>query len=306
MRIQLDNRYFDYRQQKLQAREEKRNKYYCQAQPSPTVQQALVRYLIRALTEEYPQWFQLHTDANAGNFLHCALTQEGLHFDEEQQLHTVIGASTSGTRPPPAYLDAVDALAMQMQEDICVCELNGEDNQLTLLHLCYPNHWCAEDKIGTSFSEAHRMVPGMGPILRKQSQLLQMLTQRGPWVRFAWGLATDTRLNHHPQAPESSDPDRWQGRHFDPQAPQLFVRCERQVTQVLVPQRAFVFTIRTYFQPVERLGLRPLQALLEAITSMDELTLRYKGLLSSKPSILAWLRTLQQDQSTIKTGKGVE
>jgi hypothetical protein len=66
-------------------------------------------------------------------------------------------------------------------------------------------------------------------------------------VRFAWGLSTDTPLNHHPEPPMNILPLQWQGRNFDPNNPRLYLRIERQVIWGLPKYEAVLFVIRTYF-----------------------------------------------------------
>jgi hypothetical protein len=108
-------------------------------------------------------------------------------------------------------------------------------------------------------------------------------------VRFAWGLSTDMRLNHHPEAPADHDPLDWEGRAFDPAKPKLFVRTERQ-TLTGVPQvQAVLFTIRTYFEDVQSLTQAQQNQLHDAIESMSHDTLRYKGLHADKEKLLNFL-----------------
>ena len=117
-----------------------------------------------------------------------------------------------------------------------------------------------------------------------------MITHK-PMVRFAWGLSTDTRLNHHPEPPPGVSVEQWQGRNFDPQHPRLYLRIERQVIWGLSEYEAALFTIRTYFRDcgVVRKDLVLRSKLREAIESMTPESLVYKGLAESKPNILQWL-----------------
>ncbi len=85
----------------------------------------------------------------------------------------------------------------------------------------------------------------MEKITQRAVQLLNSLVNKGPFVRFAWGLATDRYLNHHPIAPEGKNTRFWEGRRFDPDNPELYLRVERQVTHGFPEIDAFMFTIRT-------------------------------------------------------------
>lgn len=117
-----------------------------------------------------------------------------------------------------------------------------------------------------------------------------MITQK-PMVRFAWGLSTNTRLNHHPESPPAVSVSQWQGRNFDPQHPQLYLRIERQVIWGLPEYEAALFTVRTYFRDcgVVKKDSILRSKLYAAIQSMTPKSLIYKGLVESKTSILEWL-----------------
>ena len=101
-----------------------------------------------------------------------------------------------------------------MPEDVVICQLAPEQDWLAAIHLCAPNHWAAHDKIGKPFNVVHGNIPGMEKINQHYFKMLELLVQKGPFTRFAWGLATDNRLNHHPEPPLGFDPILWQGRQI--------------------------------------------------------------------------------------------
>ncbi len=119
-----------------------------------------------------------------------------------------------------------------------------------------------------------------------------VLINKGPFVRFAWGIATDTRLNHHPEPPTVQNVLDWRGRRFQTDNPKLFLRVERQTINRLPDVNAALFTIRTYFMDIK--GLRPgqLGKLRLALTSMPAETLHYKGIAMDRDGILDWIDTL--------------
>ncbi|MBI2506452.1 MAG: DUF3445 domain-containing protein [Candidatus Latescibacteria bacterium] len=200
-------------------------------------------------------------------------------------------APTYGALPPtPPYTSALDALACQIQEDLAVvCRRADGSDWLAAVHLCCPNHWAAEEKVGRDFAQVHAPVAGMGPLNQRSADLIRAMIERGPYVRFAWGLGTDTRLNHHPEPPPGIPSANWQGRHFDPETPRLFVRVERQVLWGFPQQEAALFTIRTYFRDCARLTPQERTQLGLAIASMSPETLAYKGLVAHRDPILEWL-----------------
>lgn len=210
---------------------------------------------------------------------------------------------------PVGFVGRFDHLCSQVCEDVAVmAEDASGTSRVVALSLFAPNHWSAEDKVGGDFRAIHAPVAGMQRILATTEALLDVLVHRGPFVRFAWGIATDTRLNHHPLAPRGVEEAQWQGRSFDPvprtrlQLPwpevlpqstaPLFLRVERQVLVGLPRHRAFVFTIRTWFLDGDAVRADPEQnrPLCSALESMGPEVLRYKGLERSRGAILVWLR----------------
>lgn len=285
--FQIDDNFAHYRQAKLLARGERLSKYYQTCNYSKAVAGAIARLIINRLTQEHPQHFHCQKSIDNTLKFHSQLTQETIYLDAELQLQQVEGSSVV-----PAYASTLDALSAQVQEDLTIiCRSADGSNWLSAVHLCYPNHWSAEEKIGKDFATIHAPVAGMEKINRRGSAIAHTMITHKPMVRFAWGLSTDTRLNHHPESPPGVSVEQWQGRSFDPQHPRLYLRIERQVIWGLPEYEAALFTIRTYFRDcgVVRKDLVLRSKLCEAIESMTPESLVYKGLTESKANILQWL-----------------
>ncbi len=282
--FQIDANFTRYRQEKISARQERLDKYYCTDALSPTTQAYIARFIIHQLCQKHPEFFRYEQQKDH-HHLSCRLTGDELIFGPDYKL---LPSRTNNQN----YRDCLDALAMQVQEDMALVEISSAGtNRISALHLCFPNHWAAEDKIGQSFVHSHAPVPGMAKINQQADQLLASLLKRGPFVRFAWGLTNDERLNHHPIAPIDHDAVQWQGRHFDPTHPELYLRVERQVIQGFPTINTLLFTIRTYLYDVAILKQTAVnrQALFSALQTMSAETLHYKGLAQNLPAILAWL-----------------
>lgn len=182
--------------------------------------------------------------------------------------------------------DALDALALRVPEDLAVLRREGAREWMAAIHLCFPNHWAAEDKVGRDFNAVHAPVAGFGKLARGKDGIVEMMVTKGPFVRFAWGVATDRELNHHPR-------NAFQGRAFDPARPELHVRVERQTLTPFPELDASLFTIRTYFLDVaSELSVGERAQLAAAIGSMTDEQLRYKGLSASRDPILTWIDSL--------------
>lgn len=281
--FQLDRQWPAYRAAKLAARAERLSKYVCRSEAfAAREQRALTDFLLERLAEDAPGWFQRRRWR-----LHCRLTSETLHFDERLRL----ARSEAGPAVGPPYADALDALLCQVQEDLAFVSVSAQGERLTYLHLCQPNHWAAQDKLDGGFEALHGPVPGFARIARQSARLMQSLVERGPFVRFAWGVATDARLNHHPQPAPGCSAAEWHGRRLDPARPRLHLRIERQVMVGLPEVSGFLFTIRTYLRDVAELDGPTRQRVAAAIASMDEATAVYKGLAEQRGALVEWLRS---------------
>lgn len=299
--FQFDRHCTHYLESKTRARREEPGKYVCEDDPGKGVLQALATLMVQTLPREHPELFRVETATTGDSLLlHCAPSGQVLHLDQEMNLLDVLPSSRQPSMPDPPYTSVLDALACQVQEDIAITEIDETGNdRLSALHLCFPNHWAASDKIGQCFARIHEPVPGIDRISRKAAPLLQRLVSSGPYVRFAWGLSTDKRLNHHPVAPAGTGQDTcWRGRQFDPRNPELYVRVERQVIHGLPGSRAFLFTIRTYFVTVDTLEGGKIERLAAAIRTMDPETREYKGIAGQSGNILEWLDSLVAEKNT--------
>ncbi len=277
--FQIDSNFTQYRQAKLLARKERLSKYYQTYNYAPTVAGAIACLIIQRLIQEHPQHFYTEKTFNNSLAFHSRLTGDTLYLDRHWQLQQV----QSQVMPP--LTSTLDLLTLQVQEDLAVvCRGDEGTNWLSAIHLCYPNHWSAEEKIGKDFATIHAPVAGMEKINQRSHAIVhQMITQK-PMVRFAWGLSTDTQLNHHPKSPD-------EGRRFNLEHPQLYLRIERQVIWGLPEYDSALFTIRTYFRDCSVVKNDPILRfkLHSALQSMSPESLIYKGLAEGKNAILAWL-----------------
>ncbi|WP_153796523.1 heme-dependent oxidative N-demethylase family protein [Foetidibacter luteolus] len=263
--FQITDDYINYLQNKTDCRKENMGKYYCEERLLPSTSRAVNHYIAAQLQQEYPHYFEFSENGSYCTFINLQ-TRQVLRWHKESN-------ELSG----PGYLSVFDALCCQVQEDFAICQLQEDDDWMAAIHLCAPNHWGAEDKTGKNFNAVHAPVPGMEKTQAHHSKMLQSIVHKGPFTRFAWGIATDNRLNHHPQPPPGIDADWWQGRKIDAHA-QLYIRTERQNLVGFPETNAFLFTIRTYFYPVALLENHEKRALWSAVRSMSPQSLLYKGL----------------------------
>lgn len=281
--FQFDAGFTASRAVKLAARAERLSKYYQTRDPAPEAALAACRFIASRLAEEHPPLFSL-MEQGGETVLRCALTGETLRFDREMR-------QVSGGTVDPPYADPFDALVSQLQEDVCLVQRRDGRDWAAAIHLCFPYRWTAEGKIGQDFVTMHLPVPHMEGF-RKPGMVTNMI-EHGPYVRFVWELATDDRLNHHPEPPPGVAEADWREHRFDPGSPRLFLRVEREVVWGFPAEEAALFAIRVSFRDGEeiRRDSRMREALGSAIESMSPESLRYKGLAESRDDILAWLRS---------------
>jgi hypothetical protein len=283
--FQIDEQFAHYRQVKQLARKERLSKYFQTSNFSKELERTIAQFITNRLTQEYPQWFQLKQQSN-DLILQSQLTQEILRFNQEFELQRVETQKESID-----YISTLDALANQVQEDLTIVCRAQERHWVSAIHLCFPNHWSAEEKVGREFARVHEPVAGMEALNRRGDAIVHTMITRPPMIRFAWGLSTDTRLNHHPEPPLNISMLEWTGRDFNPTEPQLYLRVERQVIWGFPEVDAALFTIRTYFHDCQMLKRDAAyrSQLIAAIRSMSPQSLVYKGLATSHTAILKWL-----------------
>jgi dimethylamine monooxygenase subunit A len=264
--FQIDEQYDAYLANKSNCRKEDIHKYYVEAELHDDTVAAVNRQIVQQLITEYPADFTLDTD-NAQIRLHNGKTGKTLQW-EDDWIH--IGDK--------AYLSLFDALCSQVQEDVAICQLDGGRDWLAAIHLSSPNHWAPALKVGRPFSSVHHVVPGMEKLNQQYFKMLVTAVQKGPFSRFAWGIATDTRLNHHPVPPPGADLVHWRGRSVQADTSNIYLRVERQTITGIPSCHAFLFTIRTYFYDTDELTAGEKSALYMAVKGMSPESLEYKGL----------------------------
>ncbi len=265
----IDETYQTYIDNKRACRNEGITKYHCVSAFDNETRSAVNDFLSQRMLKEYPDIFE-----RSGNSIINKLTS-GLVPLREDEL--------------AGYTSVFDALCSQLQEDVAVVQMKDGKDWLTAIHLCSPNHWDPRSKIGRPFNEIHAPVPEIGRTVKNYQVMLQMILDKEPFTRFAWGIATDTRLNHHPEPPPGVSATDWRGRRIADDATEFFVRTERQTLVGLKSVGAFIFTIRTYFYKVTGLNEAEKLALKAAVLSMTDASLEYKGMIGFKAELLAAL-----------------
>lgn len=185
-------------------------------------------------------------------------------------------------------LTAAEPIELAFEEDFAVLEAAG--GTLPWLCVCVPSHWAPEDKLGQPFAAVHAPVADNQALLAAAAHLVRLVTSGERFERFVWTVTPSGRYDQHPRrharTPWPGEPDT---ERF---AAQCWLRGERQ-TFFPVPGVAgqAVFTIRVMLQPLPEAVADPADArrLHDALASMSDAVLAYKGLAPARDRLLAWL-----------------
>ncbi|MDO6430846.1 DUF3445 domain-containing protein [Flavitalea sp. BT771] len=248
--FQLDYQYHTYLNNKFECRKESIGKYYLEKDLYPGTLTAVNKLLAGQLVKEYSADFVL-TEQKGHFIFHNKITGGTLEWKNDWM-----------AIEHRSYISLFDALASQVQEDIAICQVENERDWLAAIHLSAPNHWSAAEKIGKPFAALHLVLPAM---------------EKGPFIRFAWDISTDERLNHHPMPPPGALLTDWQSRSVEDNNSKIYLRVERQVIVGILSCNAFMYTIRTYFYDIDELQADDKMALLKAVESMAPPFSGYKG-----------------------------
>jgi hypothetical protein len=296
--FEIDDRYLAYMAAKAESWLDDPAKYHLEADFTPGLPGAIARFAMQALVTTYPDAFTLTDDPEPRFHNHLL----GLAARLDLTTNRVLGVERTRPSLPggdAAYagidftgISAFTFLALQTQEDWAVTAVEPESRAewLRALSISFPNHWRPGEKIGRSFAEVHAPVAGIAPLVKAAPALIDTMIRKGPWERFAWGVATDTVLNHHPDNPD--DPARTLGDYSpDAAGAGTYLRIERQTLVGFPEHHGALFTIRTYFTPVSDVARDPARraALASAVRGMTPESLDYKGLVKLGPPLLAYL-----------------
>jgi hypothetical protein len=182
-------------------------------------------------------------------------------------------------------------LSLAFCEDFAV--LDADTGTLPWLAVALPSVWAPAEKVGRPFAEVHAPVADNRLITGAAPQLVKMVTGSEGWERFVWTITPHPRLHAHPRRypPERWTTDLLADTSGQALAAQSWWRTERQ-TFIPVPGRPqAVFTILVDVQPLSRALADPgrAQRVHDAVASMSDAVLAYRGLADARTPLLAWL-----------------
>jgi hypothetical protein len=269
------------------------------------------------LAEEYEQYFQAQLDTELMQWetiallLPCMAQLHSQHFtlyiDGDrwvwhnlivgEETTFVFGESSSLPLPP------LDWLGRQVQEDLLLLDGSGTEGiPLVAGHLCFPNAWCLDDKMGKSFLAIHQPVPSFAQYLgRSTSLLLARLKVGRPAWRVNWSIKGTNRLNHMPRY---SFEEEVEAQTFTVEniGERCYLRLERQTLSRLPLTQGILFTIRTYQAPLATLmdNAEHIRRIAGVVRTMPQELLQYKSIASYRDVLLDYfdLAVVKQDQNS--------
>ena len=272
--FQFDEHFQKYRDAKLACRElEFDDRYYRSLKQPP---KEIRKFIIEKLLTENEEYFSWHN-----NVLYCKLTKETLQFDQDlNYVKTFYGRQ---------YLNTLDALGSQVAEDLVVHAYDPEKDRdyAEAIHLCHANGWSADWAIGNDFGYIHKDIPGIEKLIPKPQKLVKGIIRSGRTSERVGAISfrTDSRLNRHPDLEGDY-------RHlpFDPMAPKLIMRFERQTVTGFPSCNRFLFTIRTYFVNCKQEDEEKQQQIIDAIKNTDVTNIYSAPFMTKhKDDIVKWL-----------------
>jgi hypothetical protein len=237
--------------------------------------------LAALLAAEQPGRFLLEEDRLDVPHLGAAVSRSGeLDARPDGELQERVRAQLERVR---GVRRLADFLALSVQEDLVLMAGPPGEDLASLLHVCFPSHWNPAERRGASFARLHAPVPHNQRLLASSGNIVSAMLSKGPFERFVWSLTSNPDLDQNPARPHA------EGRTSADELESLWFRSERQTTRAL--RGHGLFTIRVYVTPLTEALDTPQRArlLAQAIRSMDEELLRYKGLEGRRGPLLAAL-----------------
>lgn len=183
---------------------------------------------------------------------------------------------------PPRWR-AAGLLSLALHADFAV--VDGASGTLPWMAVCLPSHWNPAEKVGRHFTEVHAPVADNATLLAAGAHLMRLVCDTQRWERFVWTLTPNPAYDHHPWR---RAPIAWPAQSA---AAGAHLRTEHQ-TFIPLPERCqAVFTIQVEVRPLAQALTQPgdAQRLHDALASMSEAVLAYRGLASVRPALLHWL-----------------
>jgi len=240
-----------------------------------------LRTLMRHASDEHPDAFVWDGDRGFGALqLGWSMRDDVPHGDGPPEIGDCLRAL-----PPEWRLPGL--LCLALAEDFAV--IDGATARIPWLAVCLPSRWAPEEKVGRHFAEVHGPVADNQLLLTAADHLARLVTGTQRWERFVWTITAEPRLMQHPRhVPPTAWPTGPDGESL---AALASFRTEHQTFIPLPDAGQAVFTIGVESRPLTEAIDSPERArqLHDALASMSDAVLAYRGLTDARDRLLAWL-----------------
>ncbi len=183
---------------------------------------------------------------------------------------------------------AAGLASLAFAEDLAV--LDGATTRVPWLAVCLPSGWSPAEALGLPLARIHAPVADHATLLAASDALVRLVTAGSCWERFVWTVTPHAALDGHPRRRGTAS---WPNEaNADALAGAAFLRSERQAFVPLAgrPGHA-LFTIHVDVVPLVAAVDTPDRArrLHDAVASMSDAVLAYKGLHPARDRLLDWL-----------------
>ena len=243
-----------------------------------------LRALMRQAKAEHPDAFAWDGDHDfAARRLGWSIRGAALHGDGPSEIGACLHALPHEWRLP-------GLLSLALAEDFAV--IDGASARIPWLAVCLPSRWAPEEKVGRHFAEVHGPVADNQLLITAADHLARLVTGADRWERFVWTVSAEPRLMQHPH---HVPPTVWPAAlDAGALAAHASFRTEYQTFIPLPEARQAVFTIGVESRPLTEAIDGPARArqLHDALASMSDAVLAYRGLTDARERLLAWLASV--------------
>lgn len=245
--------------------------------------QPALRALARHAAQEHPQAFAVD-----GNDWQAPTLGWAVVGDSRPQAigHDWPEIGTLLHRLAPEWRRAA-LLALAFEQDFAV--VDARSATIPWLAVALPSMWAPAAKVGRSFTDVHGPVADNRLLLQAADRLVALVTGGERWERFVWTLSPQPRLHAHPQRMAQ---ERWAaGLQGEALAALTWFRSEHQGFLPVPGAQQAVFTIGVNTEPLTQAlpTAARTQRLHDALASMSDAVLQYRGLTEVQAPLLRWL-----------------
>ncbi len=251
--------------------------------------------LARVIAEDQKKYFEFQETRLSSKLLGLSLDRKhglGLEFSAAvfPDLAAEIHRHLESLEP---FEQLCDFLALCVQEDLVIMHKTGDAataDRAECLLVSLPSHWDPKEKCGLDFGAIHKPVADNAALMKAQGNMLKAMTQKGPFVRYNWSLASTPLLAQNPVflPREPRLVSLAESKDSESLIDLLQFRMERQTMHAFPSLNRSLFAIRIYQEPLGETLKNPNQKqnLKETILTMSEGMLNYKGINRYKETLL--------------------